>query len=98
MKDGGATDMSPRIALLEAEIDALRAQLQAATSGTEVILLDDEQILQDVGIYRYHHPLENATAYQDRLKDLSGRIAATVKAGHAIEKSEMFTFDGTYDL
>ena len=57
--------------------------------------LDDEQVLQEVGIYRYHHPLEDATAYLPRLKDVEARAAALVRDGHAIEKSNLFTFDNS---
>jgi Domain of unknown function (DUF4041)/T5orf172 domain len=85
-----------RIALLEAENAALRARLEAV--GTDVgdaIELDDERILQNVGIYRYHHPLENTVAYRERLDAISVRIVEAIKAGSAIEKSNMFTFDGS---
>jgi hypothetical protein len=61
----------------------------------DVVILDDEKILQDVGIYRYHHPLESAAAYKEQLKDLSTRIADLVKAKGAIEMSNMFTFDNS---
>jgi len=85
-----------RIAHLEAENAALRARLDAAESNsTRVAEFDDDQVLQDVGIYRYHHPLENAVAYRDRLDQLSVRIAEMVKLGAAIERSNMFTFDGS---
>jgi len=86
-----------RISFLEAEVERLKAQLQVERSvaTAEVVLLDDEMVLQEVGIYRYHHPLENAAAYRDRLRELSGRIAASVKAGEAIESSSMFTFDNS---
>jgi F0F1-type ATP synthase epsilon subunit len=85
-----------RVALLEAENVVLRARLQAADidAGT-VVELDDERVLQDVGIYRYHHPLENAVAYRERLDGIGARIAELVKARAAIEKSNMFTFNGS---
>lgn len=89
-------NMDQRIALLEAENSALRARLESfGTDPASVVVLDDERVLQDVGIYRYHHPLENALAYRERLDDISSRIADVVKAGAAIEKSNMFTFDGS---
>ena len=89
-------NMDQRIALLEAENLALRASLEAiGADPTSVVVLDDERVLQDVGIYRYHHPLENALAYRERLDGISSRIAEMVKAGAAIEKSNMFTFDGS---
>ena len=85
-----------RVALLEAENAALRARLEAiGTNADTVVELNDERVLQDVGIYRYHHPLENAVAYRARLDGVGTRIAELVKTGTAIEKSNMFTFDGS---
>jgi len=85
-----------RVAFLQAENAALRARLESlGAEPGRVIVLDDERVLQDVGIYRYHHPLENALAYRARLDEIAARIAAVIKAGGAIEKSNMFTFDGS---
>ena len=83
-----------RLAFLEAENSALRAQLADARSD-DYVELSDARILQDVGIYRYHHPLESAAAYQDALTTLESRIAELVKAGRAIVKSELFTFNNS---
>ena len=93
-----ASDMpaDSRVVLLEVENAALRARLEAiGTNADAVVELNDERVLQDVGIYRYHHPLENAVAYRSRLDGVGARIAELVKAGTAIEKSNMFTFDGS---
>ena len=85
-----------RIALLHAENAALRARLEIIGADAEsVIELNDERVLQDAGIYRYHHPLENALAYRERLGVISAQIADMIKAGSAIEKSNTFTFDGS---
>lgn len=90
------TDISRRLALLEAENAALRAQLESGDqTADDVIILDDERVLQSVGIYRYHHPLESAVAFKERLADLGTRIADLVKSGEAIERSNMFTFDNS---
>lgn len=90
------TSMGQRIALLEAENAALRAHLESfGTDPGKVIVLDDERVLQDAGIYRYHHPLENALAYRERLDGIAARIAEMIKADAAIKKSNMFTFDGS---
>jgi uncharacterized protein YlxW (UPF0749 family) len=83
-----------RVLLLEAENAALRARLECS-DAEEAILLDDERVLQNVGIYRYHHPLENAVLYRDRLDELATRIAELVKSDAAIERSNTFTFDGS---
>jgi hypothetical protein len=84
-----------RVAMLEAENAALRAQLEERITGSEAVELNDEVVLQNVGIYRYHHPLENAIAYKERLGEVSAMIAESIKAGKAIEASNMFTFDNS---
>lgn len=90
------TTEDARVALLSAEIAALRARLDAVAAGDDsAVVLDDERVLQDVGIYRYHHPLENAVAFRERLDELAGRIADLVRTGGAIEKSNLFTFDNS---
>ena len=71
------------------------APAPAPAPVSDTIQLDDAQVLQEVGIYRYHHPLEDAAAYLPRLKDIEARYAALVREGHAIEKSNLFTFDNS---
>jgi len=84
-------ELQRRIAELEAEVARLRADGgQGAT-----VELDDEKVLQEVGIYRYHHPLENAAEYKDALVDLSQRIKDMVKTGDAVLASDMFTFNNS---
>jgi cell division protein FtsB len=83
------------VARLQAENTALRAQLDALRSGPEIVVFNDELVLQEVGIYRYHHPLEDAAAYKDRLAELDARIANLVESNGAIESSKTFTFDNS---
>lgn len=90
---GAAVDAS-RVTYLEAENAALRAQLEAFRSD-DYVELSDARVLQEVGIYRYHHPLENAAAYRDRLAELESRIAEMVKSGRAIVMSERFTLNNS---
>lgn len=93
---GADETVDQRVSLLEAENAALRARLESdGLDPGEIVVLDDDRILQDIGIYRYHHPLENAVAYRSRLDEIAARIADLIKADAAIEKSNMFTFDGS---
>ena len=71
------------------------AELNAATSPEELVELDDERVLQEVGIYRYHHPLETADAYRDRLDSLQERTKELIKHGVAILASDLFTFNNS---
>lgn len=77
-----------RVAELEAEVATLRA-------SDASVDLNDERVLQDVGIYRYHHPLENAAAYKDRLMSLDEEITAMVRANVAVLASDLFTYNNS---
>ncbi len=57
--------------------------------------LDDERVLQEVGIYNYHHPLENAEQYRPRLSAIEQSIKVMVKGGDAILASDMFTYNNS---
>jgi len=80
---------------LKAELAKLRAQLAASSAETETIYLDDQKILQDIGVYRYHHPLENAAGYRAELERIEAEIAKTVREQEAIEVSSTFTFENS---
>jgi hypothetical protein len=77
-----------------AELEAALLRAQAPADGT-VIELDDQRVLQDVGIYRYHHPLENAAAYKERLRHLEAEMDEIIKGGRAVLAADMFTFSGS---
>lgn len=85
--------LAERVAMLEAENAQLRVRLEQ-TPGDEVEL-NDSAVLQEVGIYKYHHPLESAAAYRDRLKELEARMADAVREKRAIDRSELFTFNNS---
>lgn len=81
---------------LLARIAELEAQLGGGGNGSPgVIDLNDQRVLQDVGIYRYHHPLENAALYKERLGQLDAQIDEVVRAGKAVLAADMFTFNGS---
>ncbi|GAB3313762.1 hypothetical protein GCM10027451_27890 [Geodermatophilus aquaeductus] len=70
----------------------------AARAGDDFVELDDARLLQQVGIYHYHHPLEHAEAYRQRLAELREQIKETVKAGRAIEASDKFSYNNSLAL
>ena len=83
--------------VLWARIRELEHALAAARTGASggAVELSDQQVLQDVGIYRYHHPLEDAVAYKARLEAINASIDEFVKSGRAVLASDLFTFDGS---
>ena len=78
---------------LQAEVASLRARTPQDTD--DVIDLNDERVLQEVGIYHYHHPLENAVEYKDRLKAIRRSMKEMVRASDGILASDMFTFNNS---
>ncbi len=89
---------SEEVARLQARVAELETELQRvqrAPASGEVIDLDDQRVLQDVGVYRYHHPLENAAAYKDRLADLETRMDELIRTGRGVLAADMFTLSGS---
>lgn len=84
--------LEARIAELEAELNRLRSAPAAASAAVE---LDDHRVLQEVGIYEYHHPLENAAEYKAQLAALAEEIKLMVKQGSAVLASDLFTFNNS---
>lgn len=80
---------------LKLEIAELRRQLLEGQSGEESIPLSDDNVLQSIGIYRYHHPLENAAGFKERLTQVEVEIVSLVKDARAIEVSNQFTFENS---
>jgi uncharacterized coiled-coil protein SlyX len=60
-----------------------------------VITVDDALVLQEVGLYEYHHPLENAEAYKVSLAALRSRIRDAITGGDAIEVAKQFSFNNS---
>jgi hypothetical protein len=79
-----------RVATLEEELERARREPSA-----DVVELNDERVLQEVGIYNYHHPLENSEEYRGYLQTLQVRIKEFVVRGDAILASDMFTFNNS---
>lgn len=101
---GDSRGVSSATATDSAQADELRrriADLEAAlaraggAAGDGAIDLDDQRMLQDVGVYRYHHPLEDAAAYKGRLRQLEMQMDEIIKAGRAVLAADMFTFSGS---
>ena len=67
---------------LREERDAVNRELLAARS--DLVAVREEQILQEIGIYEYSHPLDSAVAYKDRLEQLRERYKAMARNKQAV--------------
>ena len=81
-------------AALEEERSALNAQL--AELRRSVVLTQEAEILQEVGIYEYRHPLADSIAYKAELSRLQDRIKTLAKQdGGAIRGATAWQVNGS---
>ncbi len=79
----GAEEM----AKLETQLSELKAQ---------VVETEETVLLQEAGVYEYHHPLSDSVEYQDALRGLREQIKAmTKKDGGAVRGSTQWTVNGS---
>ena len=101
-KEREAAELVDRVAELTAQLSARPASLPQSVpvgnglpSDDRLITVEDALVLQEVGLYEYHHPLENAAAYQERLRDLREQIRSSITSGRAIEVGKQFSFNNS---
>lgn len=73
--DANRRGLTGEVARLQSELAALRQQ---------VIPFTEEGVFQDVGIFRYHHPLRDAEAYKRALTDVQESMKAMARSGDAV--------------
>jgi hypothetical protein len=77
-----------RAASAYAEADLL--QLKA-----RIVVAQDTAILQEVGVYEYHHVLADAVAYKSVLADLTDKTKTTAAKGNAVHGDTNWTVNGS---
>lgn len=75
------------------EIEELTAKLGLLRQ--QVVAAEDDVVLQEIGIYRYHHPAQDSLQLKDRLASIKGQYTAGARAGHAITATSNWTVDGS---
>jgi len=74
---------------------ASQAKVELDELKRQVVETRDTAILQEVGIYQYHHPLEDSPAYKVRLTAIQAQIKDAVRAGNAVVGSTTWTVNGS---
>jgi hypothetical protein len=78
MQQGGTSEpRAPEAAQLQEAIEKLRAEYDGWKQ--QIVETSSLALLQEVGIYQYHHRLQDAAAYKERLDDISGRVRDMAK-------------------
>lgn len=78
-----------------AQHELRRIQLQIDEARQELVELNDAILLQQVGIYEYHHPLENAEQYKEALAEVRQAVKDFVKSNAAILAAERFAYNNS---
>jgi hypothetical protein len=78
-------------ALREAE-----AAVQARDAArAQIVVTDEIAALQEVGIYEYRHPLQDAVAYKSRLADIKDQLKGMIAANTAVLSATHWTVNGS---
>jgi multidrug efflux pump subunit AcrA (membrane-fusion protein) len=89
-----------QIAQARAHLQAVQAETAQAvrvleTAQAQIVQTDEVAALQEVGVYEYRHPLQDAVAYKSRLKDNKDQAKAKVRAGTAVHSATSWTVNGS---
>ncbi|MEU1761158.1 DUF4041 domain-containing protein [Micromonospora sp. NPDC005652] len=101
----GVIELERRRGKLEQEVAELQRRTAQQTTELErrvaalrqqVVVTEETALLQEAGVYRYHHPLTDAIAYQGALATVQDQIKAMVlKDGGAIRASTNWVVSGS---
>ena len=75
------------------QVEAKRQELDQLTE--DIVAASDLAVLQEVGVYQYRHPLENAEQYKAARERISEQIKAMARDGQAIEASSTWTVNNS---
>jgi hypothetical protein len=85
---------------LEADRTSLAREIERYASELaglkqHLIPFTEEAVFQDAGIFRYHHPLDNAEAYKDSLTNIQFEMKEMARAGDAVHCSTTFSYNNS---
>lgn len=107
LKGAEAVELAQQVQVLrsqgaeaEAQVTQARADLAAvqgelAAARAKIVETDEIALLQEVGIYAYRHPLDDAVAYKSELKKTKDTLKTLVRDGHAIDANLKLQFNNS---
>lgn len=78
-----------------ARADAAQAEVRLRELRRTIVVTQETALLQEAGIYEYHHVLADAVAYKSALADLTDKIKATVSKGNAVRGDTTWNVNGS---
>jgi hypothetical protein len=99
LKGTDAVALTSLVQQRQREVDALglelaRVQQELQAARADVVETNEVALLQEVGIYSYRHPLEDAVAYQSQLKQTRDAIKSMSKSG-AVTAAQNWTVNNS---
>lgn len=85
--------LTSEVARLRAERDQLTAELASLRNG--LVETDDRLILQEVGVYRYSHPLDSSVEYKTWLDATRSYLKDLIKADGAVTCAATWQVNGS---
>jgi septal ring factor EnvC (AmiA/AmiB activator) len=79
----------------EARQRLTQAQSEELEARRQVVSTNETVLLQEVGIYAYRHPLDDAVAYKGRLDELKDRIKVQARNGEAVRSITNWHVNGS---
>jgi hypothetical protein len=71
------------------------AELELSQLKEQIVTVGEEALLQEVGVYKYRHPLDSAVAYKGRIATTKDRIKVAVREGRAVTGAVNWTVNGS---
>lgn len=79
----------------EHRTEIFRAESRLNDLRTRIVTTDESLLLQQVGIYAYRHPLDDALAYRARLDAIRDRIKELTRSQQAVLAATGWTVNGS---
>ncbi|WP_338760246.1 DUF4041 domain-containing protein [Nocardia vulneris] len=96
VKERESADLQDKVRELSEQLRTSETSaVPQALTDPRLISVDDALVLQEVGIYEYHHPLENADRYKQALAELRGAVRDAVRMSEAIVIAKKFSFNNS---
>ncbi|MFQ6331617.1 DUF4041 domain-containing protein (plasmid) [Nocardia sp. CWNU-33] len=97
VKERESANLQDRVRELSDKLEARPAtpDLAGPLRDPRLITVEDALVLQEVGIYEYHHPLENADSYKEALAELRVAVRDAVRTSEAIVVAKKFSFNNS---
>lgn len=106
LKGTEAIELAAQVQRTKTELETLLANRVAAEAGlrslddelkarrAQIIETDEIALLQEVGVYQYRHPLDDAVAYQSKLQQTRDAIKTLAKSG-AVQAAQGWTVNNS---